>query len=87
MNLCRFGGVCPVSPVPRTVELSGPLDWIAKRIQEAQQATPVRETVASLLQEQLTGKMRERALRGTELAELAKKLIAATEPPETESAS
>jgi hypothetical protein len=62
------------------------LDWITKRIQEAQETAPVDDAAASLLQRQLAGTMCERALRGTELAELAKDLIAAPEKPATENA-
>jgi hypothetical protein len=57
------------------------LDWIAQRIQEAQKAAPVGAAVAAHLEKELTGTMRERALRGAELAELARALIGASEPP------
>jgi hypothetical protein len=59
-----------------------PLDWIAKRIAEAQTATPVEAAVVSCLEEELSVTMRERTLTRAELADLAKQLIAATEPPE-----
>jgi hypothetical protein len=60
------------------------LDWIAKRILEAQTAAPVDAAVASHLETELTGTMRERALRNAELADLARVLIAATDPSKTE---
>ena len=59
-----------------------PLDWIAKRILEAQAAAPVEAAVALRLENELTATMGERALRNAELAELARQLIAATNPPE-----
>jgi hypothetical protein len=62
------------------------LDWIAKRIQEAQKTAPVGATTAAFLERQLTGALRDRALRGAELAELARELIAATAPPTAEDA-
>jgi hypothetical protein len=62
------------------------LDWIAKRVQEVQAATPVREAVASRLEEELAGTMRERSLRTAELAALARALITATDPAEEEGA-
>ncbi|MGO9684090.1 MAG: hypothetical protein ACLPTZ_16165 [Beijerinckiaceae bacterium] len=62
------------------------MDWIAKRMREAQAATPVGEAVASRLEEELAGTMRERALRNAELAALARALIAATDPTTTEDA-
>ena len=58
------------------------MDWIAKRIAEAQAAAPVEAAVASHLEEELNATMRERALRNAEFADLARQLIAATEPPE-----
>ena len=54
------------------------MDWIAKRILEAQTAAPVDAAVAAHLETELTGTMRERALRNAELADLAKQLLAAT---------
>jgi hypothetical protein len=59
-----------------------PLDWITKRVREAQQAAPVEAAVASRLEKELNETMRERALKNAELADLARQLIAATEPPE-----
>jgi len=56
------------------------LDWIVKRIREAQIATPVGEIIASRLEEELAGTMRERSLRNSELAALARALIAAASP-------
>jgi hypothetical protein len=58
------------------------LDWIAKRILEAQAAAPVEPVAASRLEKELNGTMRERALRNAELADLARQLIAAAAPPE-----
>jgi hypothetical protein len=58
------------------------LDWIAKRILEAQAATPVEVAVAWRLEKELNETMRERALRNAELTELARHLIAAAGPPE-----
>ncbi len=55
-------------------------------MREAQAATPVGEAVASRLEEELAGTMRERALRNAELAALARALIAATDPTTTEDA-
>jgi hypothetical protein len=43
--------------------------------------------VASRLEKELAGTIRERALRNTELAELARELLAATDPPKTGAAS
>jgi len=63
------------------------MDWIAKRILEAQTAAPVDAAVAARLETQLTGTMRERALRSAELADLARELLAATEGPEPEGES
>jgi hypothetical protein len=62
------------------------LDWIARRILEARTARPVEEAVASRLKTELIGTMRERALRNAELADLARALIAASDPPKTEAA-
>ena len=61
------------------------MDWIAKRIQEAKTAAPVGDVVASQLERHLIGTMRESALRGAELAQLARDLIAATDPTEAAS--
>jgi hypothetical protein len=58
-----------------------PVDWIAKRIQEARAAAPVGDAVAARLEKELTETMRERSLRNAELADLAKALIAASDPP------
>jgi hypothetical protein len=58
-----------------------PLNWIVPHILEAQKAAPVGATVAAHLEQALTGTMRERALRGAELAELARALIGASERP------
>lgn len=58
------------------------MDWIAKRILEAQAAAPVEAVVASRLEKELNGTMRERALRNAELADLARQLIAAAAAPE-----
>jgi hypothetical protein len=58
------------------------LDWIAKRILEAEAAAPVEAAVASRLEKELNETMRERALRNAELADLARHLIAAADPPE-----
>jgi hypothetical protein len=57
------------------------LDWIAKRILEAQAAAPAEASVASRLQKELTETMRERALRNAELVDLARQLIAMADPP------
>jgi hypothetical protein len=59
-----------------------PLDWITKRVREALEAAPVEAAVASHLEKELNETVRERALTRAELADLAKQLIAATEPPE-----
>jgi hypothetical protein len=56
------------------------LDWIAKRIQEAQQVAPTGEAVATLLQQQLAATMRERAWARSEYADFANELIAAIQP-------
>jgi hypothetical protein len=56
------------------------LDWIAKRIQRASEAARVGAEIAARLEQELGGPMRERALRGAELAELADELIAKTVP-------
>jgi hypothetical protein len=58
------------------------LDWIAKRILEAQATAPVEAAVALRLKRELNETMRERALRNAELADLARQLIAAADPPE-----
>ena len=50
-------------------------------MREAQEAAPVDAAVAAHLEKELTGKMRERAVRRAELAELARILIAASGPP------
>jgi len=60
------------------------LDWIAKRIAEAQEAAPVEATAVSLLEAELNQTMRERGLRNAELADLARRLIAATRPQSTD---
>lgn len=60
------------------------MDWIGKRIEEARAGAPVADGVAAHLQGELYGPMRERALRAAELAELARALIAASEPPKGE---
>jgi hypothetical protein len=62
------------------------LDWIAKRILEAQTAAPVDAAVASRLGTELTEMMRERALPNAELANLARALIAANDPPKAAAA-
>ena len=58
------------------------MDWIAKRIAEAQAAAPVEGAVVARLEDELKATMRERAMRNAELADLARELIAATDPPE-----
>jgi hypothetical protein len=58
------------------------LDWIAKRILEAQATASVEAAAASRLEKELNGTMRERALRNAELADLAKQLIADADPSE-----
>jgi hypothetical protein len=58
------------------------LDWIAKRVLEAQTAVPVEAAVATRLEKELNETMRERALRNAELVDLARHLIAAADPPE-----
>ncbi|HTV31204.1 MAG TPA: hypothetical protein VMF32_25950 [Xanthobacteraceae bacterium] len=58
------------------------MDWIAKRIAEAQTAAPVEVEVVSCLEGELGATLRERALTKAELADLAKQLIAAAEPPD-----
>lgn len=63
-----------------------PLDWIVKRVAEAKTAAPIADAAAVRLERELPGTMRERALRNAELAELARELIAAAEPPKTEAA-
>ena len=50
-------------------------DWISKRIDEALQAHPVADDVASTIKERLAGTMRERTVRAGELTELAKILV------------
>jgi hypothetical protein len=57
------------------------LDWIAKRIAEARTAVPVGASVAARLQQELAERMRERAFRNLELADLARDLLSAAEPP------
>ena len=57
-----------------------------RSVQNGQQAALIREEVASLLQEWLAGTMRARALRETELTQLAKELVTANEPPNAENA-
>jgi hypothetical protein len=56
------------------------VDWIAKRIAEAKTTAPVVEGVAARVEAQLLGTMRERALRNSEFADLARDLLAAIEP-------
>ena len=58
------------------------MDWIAKRILEAQADAPVDAAVAARLENELNETMRERSLRNAELADLAKELIIAADPPE-----
>jgi hypothetical protein len=58
------------------------VDWIAKRIVEAQAAAPVEAAAASFLEKELNETMRERTLRNAELGDLARQLIAAADPPE-----
>lgn len=58
------------------------MDWIAKRIAEAQTVVPVEADVVSCLEDELGATLRERALTRAELADLAKQLIAAAEPPD-----
>ncbi len=55
------------------------MEWIAKRIREAQAAVPVAAPVAACLEQELAGIIRERALRAAELADLARELIALAE--------
>jgi hypothetical protein len=58
------------------------LDWIARRILEAQAAASVEAAVASRLEKELDETMCERALRNAELVDLARQLIAAADTPE-----
>jgi hypothetical protein len=53
-------------------------DWIEERVREAQ-GTSVPEAVATIVKEQLTGTMRERALRPAELSTVSKSLLDAME--------
>jgi hypothetical protein len=55
--------------------------WITARVAEALKTSPVADAVASAIEEQLKGTMRERALRPAELTELAKSLLAAVTKP------
>ncbi len=59
--------------------------WITLRINQARQAAPVADGAASAITEQLNGIMRERPMRGTELAAVAKKLIEAATDPASDS--
>jgi hypothetical protein len=60
-----------------------PMDWIAKRIREARTVTPVADAVAVRLEKELKETLCERSLRNAEFADLAKALIAASEPPKS----
>jgi hypothetical protein len=55
-------------------------DWITARLQEAATTAPVAAAVSAAIKHQLSGLMRERALRPGELTELAKKLLALPAP-------
>jgi len=61
-------------------ELEG--DWITKRVDAAQQSSPVNGAIVSEVIGQLRGTMRERPLRPAELATLAKELLAAPADPD-----
>jgi hypothetical protein len=63
------------------------MDWIEKRIHEAQNASPISDAVASLLEARLEGVMHERTLHSAELNEIAGKLITATDSVENEAES
>lgn len=59
-------------------------DWVARTITAARKTAPVADGVSSLIEERLRGVMSERALRPTELKQLANALIkTATRPPDT----
>jgi len=75
---------CEVRPAGARLRGGRSLDWIAKRIAEAQEAAPVEATAVSLLEAELNQTMRERGLRNAELADLARRLIAATRPQSTD---
>jgi hypothetical protein len=72
---------------PSRLRIEQPVEWIAKRIAEAKKAAPVSEAVASLLEKQLSGPLRDSALRRSELADLAEKLISASAPSKSEGKS
>jgi hypothetical protein len=55
--------------------------WITDRVAEALKTSPVADAVASAIEEQLKGTMRERTLRSGELSELAKSLLTAVTKP------
>jgi hypothetical protein len=59
-------------------------DWINSRLEDALRASPVADTVVTVIREQLYGTLCERALRGGEAADLAKVLLAAVNKSETE---
>jgi hypothetical protein len=63
-------------------------DWIETRIDAALKAYPVPNAVAAAIKEQLRATMSERALRPSELTDLAKTLVslANTAPPAKEEA-
>lgn len=56
-------------------------DWPSACLKEAREAHNVPDTIASLLQEKLSGLASERSLRPPELADLAKELIEALQEP------
>ena len=59
-------------------------DWINARIEVSLNASPVPDTVVSVVRERLHGTLSERALRGAEVAELAMTLLAAVNKPPAE---
>jgi hypothetical protein len=67
--------------------MSGQADWSSKRIDAARKTNAVSDAVASALEIQLEGTMRERPLRTSEQAKLAASLLEALEAPATPKAA
>ena len=62
-------------------------NWINTRVMEALKVAPVADGVVNVVRDSLHGTMRERALRGTEVAELAETLLAAARSRPAEGAA
>ncbi len=63
--------------------MSKDVNWADECIQKAQKTHPTSESVANRVKELLTGRLSERPLRSSELADITKALIADITPPST----